>query len=194
MDDLQRELVLRPALTKGLAVLSAAAIATAGIVTAILAGDAPPVLALIVGIPFAALIPLALAALLRTRITLTPDELIERGPFSKKRRPRSQIAEVVQATIIVPERAHGENLFVLDPHRNPLFRISTAPYTHEDLGRLIRALDVPHAHLKTPIRAKDFTADYPNLITKTEKHPYRLAFAVIAVACVVAIGLALTLR
>lgn len=86
MHDVQ-VLVLRPALTKGLAVLAAAIVATAGIVAAILAGDAPPVFALIVGVPFAALILLALGALLRTRITLTPDELIEQGLFSRKRRP-----------------------------------------------------------------------------------------------------------
>jgi hypothetical protein len=189
--NVQGDLVLRPALIPGLAILAATMAATAGIVAAILIGDAPTIFAPIVGAPFAALIILAIAALLRARITLTPQEIIAQGLFTRKRRPRSQVTEIIRATIIAP-RGSSESLFFLGPQRNLLLRVSSATYGSEDINRLITTLDVPCTHLNTSITAKEFTNRYPGLLTWAEQHPYRLAAAMLTLMCALAFAVIAT--
>ncbi|MEU9837802.1 hypothetical protein AB0C69_01125 [Actinomadura sp. NPDC048032] len=186
----QDELVVRPDFRTGLVVLVVIAVAGAGIVAAILIGDAPTVFALIVGGLFAILIPLAIGALLSARITLTAHELVVQGLFGRKREPRSRVAEVVRASIIAPRGGAGESLFVLDAQRALLFRVQGSLYSREDLTRLADALGVPCSGPGRPVSAKEFAETYPGLVSWVEQHPYRLAFAVAGVVCVTGMAVA----
>lgn len=183
------DLVLRPDLRAGLVTVAFMAVATVGIVAAILIGDAPTVFAPIVGGLFAALAILMIAALLSARIVLTPHEIVVRGLFSRQRRPRSRLAEVVRATITAPRGAAGESLFLLDAHRNLLLRVSGAGYRREDLDRLVNALGVPCGGPDGSIDAKAFAETYPGLVSWAERHPYRTAFTIAGVLCAVAMAL-----
>lgn len=183
--------MVRPDLRTGLIVLAVMAVATAGIVAAILIGDAPTVFALIVGGLFAVLIPLALGALLSARITLTAHELVVQGLFTRKCQPRSRVAEVVRASITAPRGGAGESLFVLDAQRNLLIRVQGGLYTHEDFARLVNALGVPCSGPDGPVDAKEFAKTNPGLVSWAEQHPYRIAFAVAGIVCAAAMALAL---
>lgn len=182
----ESDLVLRPDVRTGLLVVTVAVVAGASIVAAILIGDAPTVFAPIVGAMFAALTVLGIGSLLRTRIILTPQEIVVRGLFSRQRRPRPQAAEVVRATITAPRGASGESLFVLDAHRELLIRVSGASFKREDLDLLVAELGVPCDAHSRPVEPKKFAETYPGLISKAELHPYRIAFAIIAVICAIA--------
>ncbi|MFB4311977.1 hypothetical protein [Actinomadura sp. GTD37] len=190
-------LVLRPDLRAGLAVLAAMVVAGAGIVAAILAGDAPTVFAPIVGAVFTAMVVLLIATLLRARIVLTPHEIVVRGPFSRQHRPRSHVAEVVRATIIAPRGASGESLFLLDARRDLLLRVSGGGYKREDIDRLLDVLGAPCSGPARPIGAKEFAEAHPGLLSAAERHPYRFAFTftfavAAALAALVLISLAIT--
>ncbi|MBG6092627.1 hypothetical protein [Actinomadura viridis] len=191
MSDVQGDLVIRPDFRTGLIVLAVMAVAAAVIVAAILIGDAPIAFALIVGGLFGVLIPLALGALLSARITLTAHELTVQGLFSRKCQPRSRVAEMVRASIIAPRGGAGESLFVLDAQGNLLTRVQGNLYRHEDLARLVNALGVPCSGPDGPVSAKEFAKTYPGLVSWTEQHPYRIAFAVAGVVCAAAMALAL---
>lgn len=184
-------LVLRPDVGTGLITVAVMVLAAVGIVAAILIGDAPTVFAPIVGAVFALLIILATWALLGARIILAPDELIVRGPLFRQRRSRSRVAEVVRATIFVPRGAAGESLFLLDAHGDLLIRVSGAGYKTEDLDRLVKALGVPCSGPTSSVTGKQFAETYPGLISLTERHPYRIAFAVAGVICATAMALIL---
>ncbi|MGI5205094.1 hypothetical protein ACQEU6_26395 [Spirillospora sp. CA-108201] len=186
----QDELVIRPDFRTGLIVLVVLAVAAAGIVAAILVGDAPVVFGLIVGGLFVALVPLALGVLLSSRITLTAHELVVQGLFGRKRRPRSRVAEVVRASIIAPRGGAGESLFVLDAQRALLFRLQGDLYKREDLTRLVDALGVPCGGPDGPVSAKKFAETYPGLVSWVERHPYRLAFVIAGVVCAAAMAVA----
>ncbi|MFG2091745.1 MULTISPECIES: hypothetical protein [unclassified Spirillospora] len=191
MHDVQGELVLRPDLRRGLAVLATLAVATASIIAAILIGDAPTVFAPIVGVPFTMLISLTIAALLRARIILTPHELVVQGPFGRQRRPRSQFTAAVRASILGPRGVLAGSLFVLGPHRDLLIRVSGDSYTREDFDRLVDAIGVPCNHLKDPIKAKDLDHIYPGLVSRAERHPYRIAIATFALISAATIAIVL---
>lgn len=187
----QDDLVVRPDFWTGLIVLVVMAMAAAGIIAAILIGDAPTVFALIVGGLFAVLVPLAVGALLSARITLTAHELVVQGLFSRKRLPRSRIAEVVRASITAPRGGAGESLFVLDAQRALLVRVQGGLYAREDLARLVDALGVPCSGPDGPVGAKEFAKTYPGLVSWVERHPYGIAFAVAGVVCAGALALVL---
>ncbi|MEV0661380.1 hypothetical protein ACIBI3_06670 [Actinomadura luteofluorescens] len=191
MGEVQDELVIRPDFQAGLIVLVVMAVAGAGIVAAILIGDAPTVFALIVGGLFAVLIPLGIGSLLSARITLTAEELVVQGLFFRKRLPRSRIAEVVRASITAPRGGAGMNLFVLDAQRALLVRVQGSLYAREDLARLVDALAVPCSGPEGPVNAKEFAKTYPGLVSWVEQHPYRLGFVIAGVVCVVAMAVAL---
>ena len=173
----ETDLELRPDRRAVLTLVAVALLAGAGIAAAILAGDAPTVFAPIVGAVFAAMAALGLATLYFSRIVLTPDELLVRGPFSRQRRPRAHVAQVIRATIILPRGATGESLFLLDAKHEPLIRISGGSYKREDIDRLVDALGVPCDGPSHPIPGKEFAETYPGLISVVERHPYRIAFA-----------------
>lgn len=177
------DLVLRPDLRAGLTMLAVVVVAAVCVVAAILIGDAPAVFAPIVGASFTVPIILAIGALLRARIVLTPPEILVRGPFYRQRRSRSHIAEVVRATIVVPRGGAGESLFMLDAHRNLVIRVSGGGYKREDLDQLVIALGVPCSGPDRPVDGKEFEKTYPGLASLAERHPYRLAFATAGVIC-----------
>jgi hypothetical protein len=181
MRHVQGDLVLRPDFRTGAIVLTAFLAATVGLVAAILIGDAPTVFAPIAGLVFGVLILLGMAALLRARIILTPHEIVVRGLFFRRRASRSHIAELVRATIAAPRGAVGESLFVLDAHRKLLIRVSGGAYTREDFDRLVKVLGVPCGGPDAAVPAKEFAETYPDLVPWVERHPYRLAFAIVGV-------------
>lgn len=183
--------MIRPDFRAGVIVLVVLAVAGAGIVAAILIGDAPTVFALIVGSLFVILLPLAIGALLSSRVTLTAHELVVQGLFGRKRWPRSRIAEVVRASITAPRGGAGESLFVLDAQRALLVRVQGSLYTQTDLTRLVDALGVPSSGPDGPVSAKKFAETYPGLVSWVERHPYRLAFAFAGVVCAAAMAVAL---
>lgn len=182
----ESDLVLRPDARTGLIVVTVTVVAGVSIVAAILIGDAPTPFAPIVGALFTAMTALGIVNLLRTRITLTPQEIVVRGVFSGQHRPRSQAAEVVRATITAPRGASGESLFVLDARRDLLIRVSGAGFKREDLDLLVTELGVPCKVFSHPVEPKKFAEMYPGLISKAERHPYRIAFMIIAVICAIA--------
>ncbi|MGW2306548.1 hypothetical protein [Actinomadura luteofluorescens] len=191
MGEVQDELVVRPDFRAGLIVLIVLAVAGAGIVAAILIGDAPTVFAPIVGGLFAVLVPLGIGSLVSARITLTVHELVVQGLFYRKRLPRPNIAEVVRASLIAPRGGAGESLFLLDAQRALLVRVQGSLYTREDLARLVDALGVPCSGPAGPVTAKKFARTYPGLVSWVEQHPYRLAFVIAGVMCAAAMAVAL---
>lgn len=188
MRDGQDDLVFRPDFRTGLIVLAALVVATVSIVAAILVGDAPTVIAPIAGGLFAAPIILSIGALFSSRITVTAQELVVRGLFTRRRRSRSHIAQVVRATITAPRGTSSESLFVLDAQRNLLVRVSSTPYTREDLDRLVDALGVPCSGPGDPVKAKEFDETYPGLVSLAERHPYRIVFATVGIVCAAALA------
>lgn len=191
MSERANDLELRPDPRSGLLVLGTMVVATVGIVSAILIGDAPTVIAPIVGGVFAALIILVIGTLLQARIILTPDEIVVRGMFYRQHRPRSHIAEVVRATITAPRGGAGESLFLLDATRGLVIRVSGGGYKREDLDLLLDALGVLCTVHDRPVEPKDFSRTYPGLLSKAELHPLRLALAITAIICAALMGLAL---
>lgn len=182
----ESDLVLRPDARAGLIIVTVMVVAGAGIVAAILIGDAPTAFAPFVAALFGALAVLGIASLLRARIVLTPQELVVRGVFSQQHRPRAQAAEIVRATITTPRGSSGESLFILDAQRNLLIRVSGAAFKREDLDLLIAELGVPCSGFDYPVAPKKFAEMHPGLITKAEQHPYRIAFTTIAIICAIA--------
>ncbi|MGH3244080.1 MAG: hypothetical protein ACRDNL_27130 [Spirillospora sp.] len=194
MHDVQGSLDLRPGSATGLIVLTVAALSGAGLVTAILIGDAPTVLAPIVGAIWAMLIALGTVAFLTSRITLTPHELIVRSLFTHHRHPRSHITKALRATIHLPNGAGSENLFLLDAHDQLLIRVNVGTYKHEEVDRLVKTLDVPSEGPAYFPSAKEFDKTHPGLVSRTERHPYRIAFATVgAVFLAAAIAVAIVL-
>ncbi|TDQ47253.1 hypothetical protein [Actinorugispora endophytica] len=191
MNGVRGNLVLRPNLGKGLAVLAVTLVASMAVPAAAVIGDAPVALAATVGALFAALTVLAVASLVSARVTLTPDEIAVRGLFSNQRRSRPRVAQVVRATITAPRGASGESLFLLDEHRGLVIRVNGAPYTREDLDRLVDALGVPCEGPDRPVDARQFARAYPDLVSRAEQHPYRIAFAAIAIVCVTIVAVLL---
>ncbi|QKW32690.1 hypothetical protein HUT06_00450 [Actinomadura sp. NAK00032] len=185
------ELVVRPDFRTGMIVLVVLAVVAVSIVAAILIGDAPDAFALIVGVPFALLVPLGIGALARARITLTAHEFVVQDLFTRKAWPRSLVAEVVRASIIAPRGGAGESLFVLDVRRDLLVRVQGGLYGQRDLARLVDALGVPCSGPEGPVSAKEFAETYPGLVSWAERHPYRLAFGIAGVLCVAVLALVL---
>jgi hypothetical protein len=166
-----------------LIVLTTTVVLAAGIVTAILIGNAPTAVAPIVGAVFAAMIILLIGTLLQARVILTPDEIIVRGMFYRQHRPRSHVAEVVRATITAPRGGAGESLFLLDAGRGLVIRVAAGGYKREDVDLLLDALGVPCTTYDRPVEPKKFARTYPGLLSWAERHPYRLALAAVAIIC-----------
>ncbi|MDF5757348.1 hypothetical protein [Spongiactinospora sp. TRM90649] len=156
--------------------LVAGLVATAVIVAAILIGDAPTVLAPIVGAAFAIPVSLGIGAFVRARIVLTTHEIVLRGIFFERRRSRSDAAEVVRATLTAPRGSPGETLFVLDAHRDPLIRLPVGGYARKDVDRLVSALGLPCGGPDHAVDANELARTYPGLVSWTELHPYRIAW------------------
>ena len=182
---------MRPDLRKGLVSVAVAVVLSVAIVAAILIGDAPTVFAPIVGGVFAVAIILVIGSLLRSRIVLTAHEIVVRWLFGRQRRPRSLVAEVVRATILAPRGGRRESLFLLDEHRHLVTRISVSVYTRENLDQLVKALGVPCSGPSSSVDANRFAQTYPGLVSWTERHPYRIAFAVAGVVCAAVVALVL---
>ncbi|RJL35385.1 hypothetical protein [Bailinhaonella thermotolerans] len=180
MREVQGDLTIRPDVRKGLAVLVTAGAAAVAIVAAILIGDAPAALAAIMGGFFAALIALAAASLLRSRVVLTSHEIILRGPISERRRPRARAARAVRATLTGPKGGPGDTLFILDAHHNVLLRVSASMYGREQIDHLVAALGVPCSGPAHPVTAAELSKTYPGLFRWPERHPYLLGFAIAA--------------
>ncbi|TDB84816.1 hypothetical protein E1264_23405 [Actinomadura sp. KC216] len=191
MHDDQGELELRPGFGIVLILLAALGLGGACAVAAILIGDAPKVFAPIVGAIWMTLITLGAAASLASRITLTSDEIVVRGPFTRQRRPRSRIAKAARATIHVPRGANN-SLILLDADGRLLVRMSVDHYNREDIDRLVQMLDVPCSGPDAFRNAKEFERTYPGTLSWVERHPYRIAFAITAVV-LVAIAMAVAL-
>jgi hypothetical protein len=191
MRDVHGDLVLRPDRRRALATLAIMVTLTVSIVAAILAGHAPTVFAPIVGGVFAVLIIVGTGTLLSSRIILTARELVVRGLFTRQRRSRSLVAEVVRATIVAPRGGGGESLFVLDAHRDLLLRVYGGNYTRKDLDRLVSALGVPCSGPGSSVTANEFAETYPGLVSWTERHPYRIAFTIAGVVCASVVALVL---
>jgi hypothetical protein len=93
--------------------------------------------------------------------------------------------------LVAPRGAPGENLFVLDAHRNLLIRVSGSNYTREDLDQLVNALGVPCSGPTRSVTANEFAETYPGLVSWAERHPYRIAFAIAGVVCAAVMALVL---
>ncbi|GAA4567942.1 hypothetical protein [Planotetraspora kaengkrachanensis] len=161
-------------------------VTTVGAVTAILRGDAPTVFAPVMGAFFAVLIILAITALVRGRIILTAQEIVVQGLVAQ-RRSRSRVAEVVRATIVAPRAGATESLFLLDAHRNLVIRVSGYYYTRRQLDQLVNALGVPCSGPSRPVNANQLAKTYPGLVSRVQRHPSRIAFAIVACSTVIAL-------
>lgn len=178
------DLVIRPDSRMALGVLTAMLVAAVGIVALILVSDAPNVAAALVGAFFAMLIILGIGSFLRDRVVLTAQDLTIRVFLIQQRRPRTQIAEVVRATITYSSEGSNENLFFLDAQRKLVLRLGIDLYARKDLDRLIDALGVPCDTIDGQITPKKFTQKYPGLLWKIERHPYRIGIPVAVAICV----------
>lgn len=179
--------MLRPDRQKALVTLVALAVISVGIVAAVLAGDAPTVFAPVVGGLFAVPIVLVVTALVRGRITLTAQEIVVRG-LGTRRRSRAHVTEVVRATISAPRAGATDNLFLLDAHRKPVIRVSDTNYTRGQLDRLVDALGVPCGGPRGPVSAQQLAEAYPGLVSRAERHPYRVALAGFALGVVIVLA------
>ncbi|TDC77348.1 hypothetical protein [Actinomadura sp. 7K507] len=196
----QGTLELRPRSRTALAV--ATVVGLGGVVEiAVLISDAPKVVALIVGAIMAMLTILGVWAFLTARIILTSDEVVVRGPFIRRRQPRSHVAKVVRATIdpmkdpLLDTQAGlaDESLFLLDAHDTLLIRMRGAYYKRQDLDRLVKMLGVPCSGPHRFRSAKEFDQTYPGLVSWVELNPYRIVFAVVGVVFAVPLAVALVL-
>jgi len=185
MRGVQDGLVLRPDRRKALVTLVVGVVTTVGAVTTILRGDAPTVFAPVMGALFAVLIILAIMALVRGRIILTAQEIVVQGLVAQ-RRSRSRVAEVVRATIVARSGA-TDSLFLLDAHHNLVIRVSGYYYTRRQLDQLVNALGVPCSGPSRPVNANQLAKTYPGLVSRVERHPYRIAFAIVACSTVIAL-------
>lgn len=186
------ELVLRPDARKGVALLVAGLLAAVVVVAAVLIGDAPTVFAPIVGAAFALPIVLGVCAFVRSRIVLTTDEIVLGGIFSQQRRPRAQAAEVVRAALLAPRGSPGDTLFVLDARGKLLIRLPCGGYARSDVDRLVSALGLPCSGPGHAVDANELDRTYPGLVSRAERHPYRIAFAIAGVVIAAVIVLILT--
>ncbi|GII57928.1 hypothetical protein Pth03_63170 [Planotetraspora thailandica] len=186
MRGVQDGLVLRPDRGRALVTLVVLVLISVGVVAAILRGDAPKVFAPVVGALFAVLIILAITALVRGQIILTSQEIVIRGLVTQ-RRSRSRVAEVVRAAIVVPQTGATDSLFLLDAHRNLVIRVSGTTYTRRQLDQLVDALGVPCSGPDRPVNANQLAKTYPGLVSWVERHPYRIAFAILACCIVIAL-------
>jgi hypothetical protein len=172
------------------------AVLTAGVaVTAMLLRGASAGAAAAMGAGFAALVVVVLGAFLRSRVTLTADEVVVRGVVITRRRARSRVAGVVRATFTLPRGGPTDNLFLVDADGGLVVRVHGRPFARADLDRLVRALGVPCDGVDRPVTAKEFGKSYPGLVPWAERHPYRLGLAIggSTIVAVVALALALAL-
>lgn len=147
----------------------------------------------IVGAVWAVLITLGVLAFLTSRITLTPHDLVVQGLFTRRRRSRSHITKAVRATIHLPNGAGGESLFLLDAHGRLLIRVNAGGYKREDVDRLVETLGVPCSGPGYFGSAKEFDETHPGLVSRAERHPYRIAFAIIGVVSAAATAVVIVL-
>ncbi|MEV5576531.1 hypothetical protein AB0L06_41430 [Spirillospora sp. NPDC052269] len=106
----------------------------------------------------AVLFVVAIVDTYRSRIVLTPQQLLVRGLFRQQRHPRTSAARVVRASIIEGRRTTpAEILFVLDAQGGLLAKVYSGHYySREDVDRLVSALGVPYDELDDPVSAKEF--------------------------------------
>lgn len=196
MPDVQGTLELRPGSRSALMVATAAGLGAVVEVAVILISDAPTVPALIMGPIVAVLIILGAWAFLTARITLTSDEVVVRGPFIRRRRPRSRITKAVRATIEPLDTHRGlpdQSLFLLDAHDTLLLRVRVTYYKRQDVDRLVKMLAVPCSGPHHFGSAREFDQTYPGLLSSSERHQQRIVFAVIGVLCAVPLAVVLVL-
>lgn len=133
------------------------------------------------------LIPLALAAavvvpvtgvLVRSRIVVTPSEIIVRGFVTRRRADRAQAASIVRAVIVAPRGPISDTIFVLDRDEKPLLRIYGTNYARADLDRLVARLGLPAGTADRPITAAQLAGRYPGIVSWAEQHPFKLACGV----------------
>lgn len=191
MPDVPGDLELRPDTRKGALVLAVIAVCGASVTAAILIGRAPAVFTWIAGVAFAAVLAAGVGYQTRSRISVTPDEIVVRGLVFRRRRSRSRVAEAVRATIVAPRGSPGHTLFVLDAHRSVLFRINASGYTREDIDRLVSALGVPCGGPGRAVSPNEFAKEYPGLVSWVERHPYLLGVVLTGILCVVVLTLVL---
>ncbi|MBG6092800.1 hypothetical protein [Actinomadura viridis] len=167
----------------------------------VLISDVPTVFALIAGAIMAVLIILGAWTFLTARIILTSDEVVVRGPFIRRRQPRSHVTKAVRATIdpmkdplLDQQRGVADkSLFLLDAHDTLLIRVRVAYYKRQDVDRLVKMLGVPCSDPHRFRSAKEFDQTYPGLVSWAELHPYRIAFAVVGAMFAVPLAVALVL-
>ncbi|WP_165498593.1 hypothetical protein [Streptomonospora litoralis] len=152
--------------------------------------EAGPVIGSGVAALFAVMVVLSALHLYRSRILLTPQEIVHRGAVLQRRRARSSVAEVVRATIVAPQGPHVETVFLLDARRTLLLRINARNYARGDIGRLVRALGVRRSGPRRPVDSGELAKMYPglHLVSFVERYPYRIGFAITGVVLIGFVG------
>ncbi|WP_159945027.1 MULTISPECIES: hypothetical protein [unclassified Nocardiopsis] len=180
MHHVQHDLVLRPGLRAGWTRL-AFGMAGAVLVTADIWFFAGLGAALAAAAGWAVLLSLAIAHLYRARIILTAYEIVLRGAFFQRRRPRARAVWTIRATVVQPQGHSCDTLFVLDAHGGVLVRLHGTNYGTEDLDRFVDALGLPCSGPDGPVTPKQLHAFRPGLTSWVERHPYLLGFAITGV-------------
>ena len=164
----------------------------AAVVAAAVAGPAPLALAWGAAALLAVVIASWTGTLIRSRIIVNPYEIVVRGLFFRRRRPRSRAVEAVRATIRGPRGSVNDNVFLLDAHRAVLLRLRATTYTRSDIDRLVSALGVPCSGPGRAVSANEFAKQYPGLVSWVERHPNLLSLVIAGAVCGATLAVALT--
>ncbi|MEV0584443.1 hypothetical protein [Nonomuraea sp. NPDC050310] len=69
-----------------------------------------------------------------------------------------------------------------------MLRVPGGGYAREDIDRLVTALGVPCSGPDHAVNANELAKTHPGLVSRVERHPYRIAFAVLAVVVIVIVA------
>ena len=130
--------------------------------------------------------------LYRGVIILTAHEIVVKGLVLLRRWPRTHVASVVCATVLLgPYRRSYDLLFVLDAHGNVLIRVDKEQFRTEDLDRLVDALGMPCDGPDYAVSAKELQRTHPGLMPWFARHPVLvgLAFTVVIAPAVAVVAI-----
>jgi hypothetical protein len=186
------ELILRPSRQhQGKSLLIWAVFAT--VITVPVAFAAGLAGGLIAGGIVAVLFGLAWGSWRASRIMVTRHELIVRGLFTRRRRPRAQAAGVIRAHFMAVNGRVFPTVFVVDRVGKLVIRINVREYDHSGIDHLVSFLGLPHRDAGL-VTGPQLATIYPGLITSMEANPIRFAlrFAAAGILCVLVIAIVVT--
>ena len=187
------QLVVRPSFERYKTTIKAAPVGMVFLVAlfAVRAG----LIGLVIGVATAG-VALALVGVYmrRARVIVSANEIGKVGLLARSMRPRSDIAEVVTATIAqsLYDTRQLRHLFVLDEQGRSIININDGFWTHRDMHRIVEQLGVTPTDPGVVITMKQLVALHPKAVWWGTRHPVLTAMLILAVV-LVATSVAVTL-